>query len=200
MLLASWLTANLDAWAQPAVSAESYVVGLADEFQLDGALNEAFWNAVPPLDLIQQAPLAGQPTPYATRVRVAATSENLYIAFECIDPEPGQIAIHTMQRDGAVETDDFVSVILDTYGDRRTGYFFRINAAAARVDGLVAGPEDPSLDWNGIWDARTRRSAEGWTAEFAIPTRTLNFTKGLDSWGANFERNIARDRTVLRWA
>jgi hypothetical protein len=199
-LLAFCLAATVGGWAQPGTSSGTYAVGIAGEFQLDGALDEAFWNAVPPLELIQQAPLAGQPTPYVTRVRVAATNENIYIAFECIDPEPGQIAIHTMQRDGDVETDDFVSVILDTYGDRRTGYFFRINAAGARVDGLVAGPEDPSLDWNGIWDARTRRSAQGWTAEFAIPTRTLNFTKGLDSWGVNFERNIARDRTVLRWA
>jgi hypothetical protein len=179
---------------------DTYQVGEANgDFRLDGVLDEPFWQSTPALPLTQQAPRPGQPTPYVTTVRVAATRENIYIAFECTDPSPGQIAVHTMQRDGEVDTDDFVSIVLDTYGDRRTGYFFRINAAGARVDGLVAGPEFPSLDWNGIWDARTQRTPQGWTAEFVIPTRTLNFTKGLDRWGANFERNIARDRTVLRW-
>jgi hypothetical protein len=169
------------------------------EFHLDGRPDEPFWQQAEPVELTQQAPRPGQPTPFKTVVRMVATPVNIYVAFECADPEPGLIAIHTMQRDGEVGGDDFVSVILDTYGDRRTGYFFRINAAGARVDGLVAGPEEPSLDWDGIWDARTARTPEGWSAEFVIPSRTLNFTKGLENWGANFERSIPRVRTVLRW-
>lgn len=89
-----------------------------------------------------------------------------------------------MQRDGDVTGDDFVSVVLDTYGDRRTGYFVRVNAAGARVDGLLAGPEDPSLDWDGIWDARTFRSAEGWSAEIMIPSRT--FVQRLWQWNMTY--------------
>jgi hypothetical protein len=166
---------------------------------LDGRLDEPFWSIAQAIELQQQAPLPGQPTPFRTTVRIAANRENIYFAFECADPDPNQLAIHTMQRDGGVDGDDFVSVALDTYGDRRTGYFFRVNAAGARVDGLLAGPEDPSLDWDGIWDARTQRTPTGWTVEIAIPSRTLNFTKCLDAWGANFERNVARVRTVLRW-
>ena len=133
-------------------------------------------------------------------MRVLITPDELYFGFDCSDTEPSRIAIHTMQRDGDVEGDDTVAVILDTYGDRRTGYFFQINAAGARVDGLVADPEDPSLDWDGIWDARTSRSDRGWSAEIIIPARSLSFAGGRSSWGVNFERNIARDRTVLRWS
>lgn len=169
------------------------------QFDLDGKLDESFWQTAQPIQLTQQAPKPGQPTSFNTTVRVAANRENVYFAFECADLDPRQIAIHTLQRDGDVSGDDFISIALDTYGDRRTGYFFRINAEGARVDGLIAGPEDPSLDWDGIWDARTQRTATAWTAEISIPSRTLNFTRGLDTWGANFERNIARIRTVLRW-
>ncbi len=133
-------------------------------------------------------------------MRVIVTQDALWFAFECTDPAPARIAIHTLQRDGELEGDDSVAVVLDPYGDRRTGYFFRVNAAGARVDGLISGPERVPLDWDGIWDARTTRSANGWTAEIWIPSRTLNFTRGLSSWGLNLERNIARDRTVLRWA
>lgn len=186
-------------FAALAQAQETIAVASASGFILDGRLEEDFWNTAPAIELTQQSPKPGQPTPFATRVRIAANAENLYIAFECDDPEPHLLAVHTKQRDGDVEADDFVSVALDTYGDRRTGYFFRVNASGARVDGLIAGPEDPSLDWDGIWDARTQRSAAGWTVEVAIPSRTLNFTRGLDAWGANFERNVARVRTVLRW-
>lgn len=177
----------------------SAVLVIQEAIRLDGRLDEPFWSQAAPIRLTQQAPKPGEAIPFETTVRIAANAENLYFAFECLDPDPRRLVVQTMQRDGDVEGDDFVSIALDTYGDRRTGYFFRVNASAARVDGLVAGPEDPSLDWDGIWDARTHRAADRWTVEIAIPTRTLNFTRGLDAWGAAFERNIARVRTVLRW-
>jgi Domain of unknown function (DUF5916) len=151
------------------------------------------------VDLVEQSPRAGGLSPYRTRVRVLVLDNKLYFGFQCTDPDPNAIAVHTMQRDGKVEGDDSVAVVLDTYGDHRTGYFFRVNAAGARVDGLIAGSERPSLDWDGIWDTRTARTADGWSAEIVIPASTLSFTKGLAAWGVNFERNIARDRTVLRW-
>jgi hypothetical protein len=109
------------------------------------------------MKLVQQAPKPGQPTPYETGVRVIVTSDRIYFGFTCKDPDPRRIAIHTMQRDGDMTGDDTVSIVLDTYGDRRTGYFFQINAAGARVDGLISRSESASLDWDGIWDARTAR-------------------------------------------
>jgi len=168
--------------------------------QLDGRLDEAAWrDARMTVELVQQSPKPGAPSPYRTTVRVLVLDNRLYFGFGCIDPNPGAIAVHTMQRDGKVEGDDSVAVVLDTYGDRRTGYFFRVNAAGARVDGLIAGSEEPSLDWDGIWDARTARTPEGWSAEIVIPANTLSFTKGLAEWGVNFERYVARERTILRW-
>ena len=168
--------------------------------QLDGKLDEPAWReAKTAVELVQQSPAPGAATPYRTTVRVLVLENKLYFGFDCSDPDAKAIAVHTMQRDGRVEGDDTVAVVLDTYGDRRTGYLFRVNAAGARVDGLIAGSERPSLDWDGIWDARVARTAGGWSAEIVIPANTLVFGRGLDRWGVNFERGIARDRTVLRW-
>ncbi|PYU91035.1 MAG: hypothetical protein DMG08_16370 [Acidobacteria bacterium] len=185
----------------PAPNVSTLVAGnLNGTIRLDGVLDEPAWRDAGMLaELVQQAPKPGEAIPYKTTVRVLITSDHLYFGFECIDPDPSKIAIHTMQRDGDVQGDDTVAIVLDTYGDRRTGYFFRVNAAGARVDGLIAGPEDPKLDWDGIWDARTARFAWGWSAEIAVPSRSLSFTRGLSTWGVNFERSISRDRTVLRW-
>ncbi len=168
--------------------------------RLDGRLDEPEWSAAPVVTLRQQSPRPGQPTPYVTKVRVLATRDEIFIGVDCADPDPARIAVHTMARDGNFRGDDTFAVALDTYGDRRTGYYFAINAAGARADGLIAGVETASLDWDGIWDARTRRQAQGWTAEIVIPAKTLNFTRGLAQWGVNFERYVAREQLRLRFA
>jgi hypothetical protein len=162
-------------------------------------LDEQAWREAPVLELVQQSPQPGADTPYKTEVRILLTKDSVYFGFTCRDPEPQKIAIHTMRRDGDVEGDDNVGIVLDTYGDRRTGYFFRANAAGARVDGLVADPENPSLDWDGIWDVRVARNADGWSAEIQLPAHTLSFTKGLGQWGLNLERFVPRERLTLRW-
>jgi len=173
---------------------------------LDGHLDEPAWQDAPVLRLVQQSPRPGLPTPYETEVRVILTEDSIYFGFRCKDPDPRHISIHTMRRDetmgrdGATKTDDTVSIILDTYGDRRTGYFFQINAAGTRTDGLISDPESSSLDWDGIWDARTAVLPDGWSAEIVIPSRTLSFTRGLNEWGLNLERYVARERTALRWS
>jgi hypothetical protein len=174
---------------------------ISSSITLDGKLDDPAWQKAKPIDLVQQAPQPGQPTPFKTEVKVLVSGEAIYFGFICHDPNPEAIAVHTERRDGDMTGDDTVSIVLDTYGDRRTGYFFQINAAGARVDGLISGPESASLDWDGIWDARTARRADGWSAEVVIPSRTLSFTRGLDTWGVNFERFIPRNgRIWLRWS
>lgn len=167
---------------------------------LDGRLEEPAWQTAPLIELVQQSPRPGEPTPYKTEVRILVVDDRLYFGFLCTDPDSQRLAVHTMQRDGEMDGDDTLSIILDTYGDKRTGYFLQINAAGARADGLISDPESASLDWDGIWDARTARTEKGWSAEIEIPTRTLSFTPGLNQWGLNLERFVPRDRTNLRWA
>ncbi len=166
---------------------------------LDGRLDEPEWQAAPVVHLVQQSPRPGAPSAYDTEVRVLVMPDRLYVGFVCHDPEPRRIAVHSLQRDSDVSGDDSVAIVLDTYGDRRTGYFFQANAAGARSDGLIAGPDDLSLDWDGVWDVRTQRTADGWSAEFVIPSRTLSFARH-EQWGVNFQRFVPRERTTLVWS
>ncbi|HMC83635.1 MAG TPA: DUF5916 domain-containing protein, partial [Candidatus Polarisedimenticolia bacterium] len=172
-----------------------------EEIHLDGILDETSWvDAGLISDLVQQSPRPGEPTPYRTEVRLLTDEDHLYLGITCTDPEPERIAIHTMQRDGDFSGDDSLAFVIDPFGDRKNGYLFRINAVAARQDGLISGSLEPSLDWDGIWDARVARTASGWTAEIALPSRTLRFNPRLSAWGFNVERFVARDRTTLRWS
>ena len=174
--------------------------------ELDGRLDEAAWKEASPMRLVQQSPKPGGATPFDTEVRVIVTNERVYFGFRCHDPGPKHISLHTMRRDetmgrdGETKSDDTVSIVLDTYGDHRTGYFFQINSAGTRTDGLIGNSESAALDWDGIWDARTARTADGWSAEILIPSRTLSFTPGLAEWGLNLERYVPRERLTLRWS
>ena len=167
---------------------------------IDGKLNETAWQTAETMVLTQQSPLPGKPTPYLTEVKVLIYHDALIFGFRCHDPKPSSIQVHTLTRDGDQSGDDTVTVLLDSFGDRRTGYAFQINEAGARLDGLIAGPGNFSYDWDGIWDARTARTADGWSAEIWIPAQTLNFVGGTGHWGLQLDRSIVRDQTELRWS
>lgn len=168
--------------------------------QVDGRLDEADWAAAPGVRLTQQSPTPGGATPYITTLKVLVAPGGIYFGVRCEDPEPGKIAVHTLQRDGDFSGDDSITLILDTLGDRRTAYAFQVNPAGARADGLVSGSDSLSLDWDGIWQAATTRDDHGWSAELFIPCRTLRFDPARASWGLNLERFVAREHQTLRWA
>ncbi len=181
---------------------EDVEVPLSDQsLTIDGNLHENAWQHASQIpNLVQQDPHPGEPTPFTTEILILVEETGITFGFICHDPDPSKISVHTMERDGELDGDDSVAMVLDPFGDQRRGYYFQINAAGARVDGLIDGPESISLDWDGIWDAATARTAEGWTAEIHIPAQTLRFPAGIDRWGLNLERFVARDRVTLRWA
>lgn len=172
----------------------------SQSIQVDGRLDEPAWALAPVVSLTQQAPHPGEATPFLTTARILVTPKGVYLGLRCLDPDPGRLSIHSLLRDADLSGDDTVAVVLDTSGDGRTGYLFRINAGGARQDGLISGPESLSLDWDGIWEAATTRDEGGWTAELFIPSRTLRFNPAKDTWGLNLERSVARERITLRWS
>jgi hypothetical protein len=176
-------------------------VTLKTSIELDGRLNEQAWNEAGVIaDLTQQKPNPGEPTPFHTEVRFLKNRDNLYIGLICTDPDPSQISIHTMKRDGDFDGDDHIYIIFDTFEDGRTGFVFGVNAAGARQDGLISDSERLSKSWDGIWNAKCRITDSGWTAEIVIPSRSLRFSPGKNSWHMEVKRYIARSRTSLRWA
>jgi hypothetical protein len=132
-------------------------------------------------------------------VRVLVDGENIYFGFANRDPEPELVAIHTLRRDDDQDSDDHVTIVLDTLGARRLGYWFQVNAGGARTDGLNVNATTDD-NWNGIWDAAVQRTPSGWTAEIRISSQSLQFSSELGSWGLNIGRYVARDQLTLRWA
>ncbi len=168
---------------------------------LDGSLDESAWATAPVLRLTQQDPHPGEPTPYRTEVRLLADAKHLYLGITCIDPDPSRLSVHTLARDSDQTDDDHLTIVLDPFGNRRLGYVFQVNAGGGRTDGLISPASRlPSYDWDGIWNAKVKRTADGWAAEIQIDTHSLQFPHGMDRWRFNVQRYVPRSQLSLQWA
>ena len=107
--------------------------------------------------------------------------------------------------------------ILDTFKDQQNGYVFGTNAVGIEYDAQVSkGGEMMSIsssrqsvgtgaafniNWDAVWDVEAQVGEYGWSAEFAIPFKTLRYaSKKNQEWGINFQRTIARKKEVVYWS
>jgi hypothetical protein len=179
-------------------------LGPDDRVRLDGVPDEEFWQRADVADgFVQQEPRTGEPATEHTEVRIAYDDQNLYIGVTLRDSDPAGVIGRALQRDAGLGSDDRFMLILDTFMDGRTGYFFEINPAGLHGDGLLRsspGGMPVNKSWDGIWEARVRRDEDGWSAEIRIPFRTLNFDPARDTWGINFQRTVRRKSEESLWS
>ena len=102
---------------------------------LDGDLDEPAWQAAPiSLGFVQKDPLEGEPSSERTEFRVLYTATTLYIGVVCYDSNAEGILATDRRRDSAMENDDMLSIVLDTFHDHHNAYLFRTNPLGAQYD------------------------------------------------------------------
>jgi hypothetical protein len=168
---------------------------------VDGVLDEVVWQQAPAAtNFLQRDPNNGAPASEPTEVRIVFDGDRIVMGVTCFDSEPDRLLGNQMQRDAPFAADDRFMWSLDPYLDGRSGYFFEINPSGAMGDGLIENVGgDVNKSWDGIWIARVRRTAIGWTAEVEIPFKTINFNPANDAWGANFQRTVRRKQEESYW-
>ncbi len=218
LLLAAGAAVAAARAAGPAV--ELKAVRTAEAPRIDGLLDDPAWGAAPAIDGFRMVePRPGEDPSERTEARVLYDDHNLYVGVMCFDSEPGRISANSMARDGgsggggggmmgygggwgryggmSSSSDDLVRVLLDPFQDKRNAYLFFVNPRGARGEGLVYAGSS-SLNWDGIWEAKSRRLDGGWSTEIRIPFKTISFKPGLSVWGINIERTIARKQETNR--
>jgi hypothetical protein len=176
---------------------------LTESIRLDGVLDEPAWRqAAVAKDFVQSEPREGQPATEPTEVMVAFDAQFLYIGARMHDSDPGAAIVNDIRKDFREDDQDDFELIIDTFRDRRNGYVFIVNPEGGRVDRQIANEgREINSSWDAVWDLKTRRGPDGWTAELRIPFRTLRFDPGQDqTWGMNFSRRIRRKNEVTFWS
>jgi hypothetical protein len=188
--------------------------GSADQVRIDGLLTEELWTRVPAASgFVQREPDEGQPATERTEVRIAYDDEALYVAVMAFDREPERVVARVLQRDKLMESDffgggmrfagdDAVAILLDPFNDDRNGVVFATNPNGAEFEALVSDEgREFNIDWRGVWEVAGTRTEDGWSAEFAIPWRTLRYPDGSPDqpWGLNVFRSIRRKSEDVLW-
>lgn len=175
-------------------------LGSGESVALDGVLDEPIWlRAQPASDFIQQEPKIGEKPTERTEVRIAFDADRLYMGVTCYDSEPTKLLGNTRKRDEFLSADDRFMWTMDTFLNEQTGYFFEMNPSGLMADALMGPGGTQSREWDGIWDARVRRSEIGWVIEIEIPFRTLAFDPNAKAWGVNFQRTVRRKNEESLW-
>lgn len=168
--------------------------------RIDGIIEDVWYGSAIATDFIQYEPNRGERSKYSTTAMLCYDTTNIYIAFSLLDTDVPTAQLN--RRDGDLLTDDAVIVILDTYHDHRTAYYFMINPLGTQTDGrIVDDGRTTDVTWDASWHSAAQRMENGWSAEFAIPFSSLKYAAG-DSvtWGINLGRSRRRNLETSFWA
>ena len=183
---------------------------------IDGRVDDEVWRTAASITQFgQQSPLDGAPATEDTEVRLAYDSQNIYLAFHVHYSDPRIMRANRVDRDQA-NLDDLITVYFDTFLDQQRSYVFDVNAYGVQGDGIIntsggrgggrgrrgggggrRGPQGipaPDRSWDALFDTAARIVEDGYTAEMAIPFKSLRYPR-LDAgtphrWGFQVVRAI----------
>jgi hypothetical protein len=157
---------------------------------IDGVLSPGEWeNAVEIVsfwDFKQQ-----REAELRTRCLLAYTSEGIYAAFDCHDPEPNKILAQETRRGADLTKDDYVELSVEPTGVNVEPYSFRVSARGTQ-DESIPGGSISNIRWRGDWRAAVSRHNTGWAAEIFVPFRILRIPRGQKELGVQLLRNVPR--------
>ena len=198
---------------------------------IDGRLDDEVWKTAALItEFVQQSPLDGAPATEQTEVYVAYDADNIYFGFYAHYEDPSIMRANRVDRDRA-SSDDLLTVYFDTFMDQQRGYDFDVNAYGVQGDGIISagaggrrfggrgggggfggggggsGGRIPFADrsWDALFETGAEIVEDGFTAEMAIPFKSLRYpSRARDvahRWGFQIVREVkGKDQENQVWA
>ena len=186
--------------AMPILSAQTPLIipKIEIEPRLDGNLSEPVWDALDAIPLVMLNPNAGSKPSERSEFKIACTDKYLFFAAFNYDSEPEKIQSTSKRRDDLELNNDWCGLMIDSYNDKENALDFSTTPVGLRLDMQLindgVGDFPANADWNVIWDVETKKTNEGWFAEFRIPLSSLRYQEidGKVTVGLGVFRYIAR--------
>ena len=167
------------------------------EIKIDGIIDDAWSQADSVSDFFQLDPYYAKPPTKRTVAKVLTTDDDLYCLMICYDDKKNIQQYTGMQDD---QGGDIVSIMLDTFGDKRTAYKFAVTASGNRADcRLLDDARNRDYNYDGIWFSAAKVYDWGFVIEMKIPYKSLQYDKKLTEWGLDFDRWIPTISEDLYW-
>lgn len=159
---------------------------------VDGALDDAAWRQVMPLDPFVRLATQAERGPAAETLAWATYDhDNLYVAFRCAEPEPDKLVLVGRSRDDPVWQGDDVEFMVRLPDSEKSFYHFMVNPSGVPWDGLHDDVE-PNLNWDPGWVCAAKVGNDFWSAEMAIPWAALGMAAPQP--GTQLRVNLCRAR------
>ena len=186
--------------------------------RIDGQLDDAVWQRAAVItEFVQTSPVEGAPATEDTEVYIAFDSTHLYLAMYAHYSNPGMVRANRVDRDRASFSDDTISVYFDTFLDQQRAFVFTLNGYGVQGDSLMGGSRGgrgggfrggssggtPRGDssWDVLFDSGGTLVDDGWTAEMAIPFKSLRYPSGdTHRWGFQIARSIRGKAETVVWS
>lgn len=171
-----------------------FVRSTEQKIKIDGVLDDEAWLDAEPYEnyFFQHEPLDRAPSTEKTRVMVLQDEKMIYFGIQCYDSEPEKIFASSMRRDQIYGRGDMIELLLDTFQDNRNSYAFNTNPLGGKGDAIVSEQGNHiNKQWEAVVYMEGAFNDEGWSAEYAIPFKSLKYQKGeVIDWNFNMSREI----------
>ena len=162
---------------------------LDEPVQVDGRLDDPAWaRGEAAAGFQMHEPVRGGPPTEETVFKIVYDDDAVYFGVACYEKDPSKTQSNLARRD-RIEDSDIVSVYIDPYLDKTTGYNFRVNPHGVVADHYIFNDGDRDVDWDAVWTAETYRDEHGWYVEMRIPFSSIRYRES-DSmtWGLQVYR------------
>ena len=175
----------------------------AAEFKIDGVLDEMEWqNAGRADNFWQYFPTDSAHSIGPTEILMTYDETYLYVGVKCHTIGKSYV-IPSLRRDYRFPGNDNITLLFDTYNDKNNAFVFGMNPYGVRREALIANGGRQGGDFNGSWDNKWLGAANiedaYWSAEFAIPFKTIRFNEGSEKWRFNCYRNDTQHNEMSSW-
>ncbi len=143
-------------------------------------------------------PHDGAPVSQPTAAYLSYDSNNLYVGWVCKD-DPKLIRARIAPRK-TIDTDDRVTINIDTFHDRKHDYWFDVNPYGIQYDGRTTDGIGDDTSWEGLWYTEGKITNWGYAVLETIPFRTLRFPRGPHQiWNILLGRFVQRASEFSVW-
>jgi hypothetical protein len=172
-----------------------------DEIRVDGRLDDSGWTkGEAGRGFRMWDPDRGAAASEQTIFKIAYDEGSIYVGVACLERDPSKITAKLSRRD-RFSNSDLVSVYLDPYLDRTTGYNFRVNPLGVQEDAYIYNNDVRDPDWDAVWEAKTSRDDKGWYAEMRIPFSAIRYRAAASMvWGLQVYRYMHGRGEDTAWA
>src|SRR6188472_3384926 len=183
---------------------------------VDGVLDEAAWARAALLTgFSQYSPTDGVPASDSTEVLIWYAPGAIYFGIRAYEAHGGVHA--TLADRDRIDADDFVQILLGTFGDGRQATVFAVNPLGVQSDGAlvetgsvrggngftsaVVQRETADLSPDYVFDSKGRVTDWGYEVEVRIPFKSLRYQAAQEqTWVLNVTRQVQHSGHEDSWA